>query len=79
MDQIGIPDGWLTTDQAAELVGYTPQHVARLARLGRVQAIRVGRDWLISRGSLLEWTATARTGPRGPHQRPMEEDDERGA
>ncbi len=47
-----MPD-WITTKQAAELSGYTMKHVRRLIVAGKVNGQRFGRDWQISRQSLL--------------------------
>jgi excisionase family DNA binding protein len=38
----------LTTQQAGEILGVTPQRVLALIRNGRLPAIKVGRDWLIA-------------------------------
>ena len=50
-------DGWLTTRGAAELSGYSAKYLRRLARQGRIDARKVGRDWLINRESLLAYVA----------------------
>ena len=44
--------GWITTSQGIELTGYTSQHLRRLARNGKVAAVRVGRAWLINQAQL---------------------------
>jgi excisionase family DNA binding protein len=38
---------WLTTQEAATLSGYDIQHVRRLAREGKIGAVKRGRDWWI--------------------------------
>jgi excisionase family DNA binding protein len=45
--------GWITTDVAVTLTGYSAAHIRRLAREGRIGTRRVGRDWLVSREDLL--------------------------
>jgi len=45
--------GWITTDVAVTLTGYSVGHIRRLAREGRIGTRRVGRDWLVSREDLL--------------------------
>jgi len=50
-------EGWVTTQQAAELSGYTVVYVRRLIKRGRVEAIKTGRDWLINHSSLLAYKA----------------------
>ena len=49
------PAEWITTTQAAELMGYNYAHVRLLARKGRIQSIKVGRDWLINRKGALAY------------------------
>ena len=64
-----IDDEWLTTEQAAELSGYHPEHLRRLIKRGDVEARKVSIIWLISRRSLLEFVAQARQSEdkrRGP-------------
>ena len=39
----------LTVTEAAERLGYHPDHVRRLLRAGQLQGERVGPIWLISR------------------------------
>ena len=53
----GIGTTWITTTEAAELTGYSPAYMRTLARRGRVTALKAGRDWLISRESLLAYRA----------------------
>lgn len=48
-------DGWLTTKEAAELTGYSVAYLRQLGKRGRVDARKAGRDWLISRDSLLAY------------------------
>jgi excisionase family DNA binding protein len=48
-------EGWLTTEQAGELTGYNVKYLRWLAGQGRVEARKVGRDWLISREDLLAY------------------------
>jgi excisionase family DNA binding protein len=45
--------GWITTDVAVTLTGYSAAYIRRLARKGRIGAKRVLRDWLVSREDLL--------------------------
>jgi excisionase family DNA binding protein len=39
---------WLTTQEAATLSGYDIQHVRRLAREGKIDAVKRGRDWAVT-------------------------------
>ena len=43
---------FLTTTRVAELLGYTCQHVTRLARQGVLRGRKFGRDWLIDSESV---------------------------
>jgi len=48
-------EGWLTTRDAAGLTGYHVKYLRYLVRKGRIEAHKVGRDWLINRESLLAY------------------------
>ncbi|MBN1135365.1 MAG: helix-turn-helix domain-containing protein [Anaerolineae bacterium] len=50
-----LTQGWLTTEQAEELTGYSVAYLRRLANQGRVEACKVGRDWVLYRDSLLAY------------------------
>src|SRR5690606_9169543 len=43
---------YITTDEAAALLGYTPQHVCRLVRSGALEGKKLGRDWIVLRESV---------------------------
>jgi excisionase family DNA binding protein len=45
----------LTTTQAAELTGYHRVHLCRLVASGKVEGEKIGRDWLLSKKSLLAY------------------------
>ena len=45
--------GWLTTDEAEALTGYSIAYLRRLATQGRIAARKIGRDWVIYQESLL--------------------------
>ena len=68
-----VPDGWITTTEAAEIAGYRPGHIRRLAKQGRILAQKIARDWLISQDSLMEYKETVRPG------RPRKEETEEAA
>jgi excisionase family DNA binding protein len=38
----------LTTQQASEVLGVTPQRVLALIHSGRLPAVKLGRDWLLA-------------------------------
>lgn len=52
-----LPD-WITTQEAAELSGYHPEYVRRLARQGKIGAEKKGRDWWIDRDVLHSYLQT---------------------
>ena len=46
-------DDLITTTEGATLTGYSAFYVRQLARTGRIEARKLGRDWLVSKASLL--------------------------
>ncbi len=50
-------EGWLTTDEAAELAGYNVKYLRWLINQGRIEARKVQRDWLVNKESLLAYKA----------------------
>src|ERR1700677_3609355 len=42
----------IPTKKAAELSGYTPDYIARLARLGKISGRRIGHTWFVNAESL---------------------------
>ena len=70
----------MTTREAAELTGYDPAYIRVLAKQGKVEGFKAGRDWLVSRESVLAYKAQMdRLGPQ--KHNPWREDlitDERG-
>lgn len=48
---------WLTTQQAAELLGYDYAHIRYLLRKGKLTGFKMGRDWLVSRASAQAYAA----------------------
>ena len=56
--------GWVTTAQAAHRSGYSATHIRVLAHQQRIQAQKVGRQWLIQSRSLQAYQARmAQLGP----------------
>jgi excisionase family DNA binding protein len=51
---------WLTTKQAAELIGYNAEYIRKLAQAGRIPAQKLGRDWVIRRADLLAYTRSVK-------------------
>lgn len=67
-----VTDQCITAEAAAELTGYNIQHIRRLVLSGRLNAIRIGRSWLIKIESLEAYLnevvaeGDGRFGPRIP-------------
>ena len=64
---------WMTTQEAAEHSGYDIEHVRRLARQGKIGAVKKGRDWWIDVEQFTAYLNTmldsgdGRAGPK-PHR-----------
>jgi|GEM_PF-4850322 len=55
----------LTTADAAQLSGYTQDHIGLLIRRGLLSGVKTGRDWLVPADSLLQYVQTnPRPGPK---------------
>jgi len=50
-----IAQGWADTREAATVTGYTAAYVRQLIRRGRIEARKVGRDWLVNLADLLKY------------------------
>jgi excisionase family DNA binding protein len=50
-------DHLLTIIEASKMLGYTPQHTRLLLRMGRLRGTKLGRDWMLTEGDVLEFTA----------------------
>ncbi len=60
---------WITTQEAAELSGYHPDHLRELIRAGKVGAVKKGNAWWVARKSLLAYLRAAQKSTdkrRGP-------------
>ena len=51
---------WITTQEAAELSGYHPEHLRRLIKQGDIKARKISIVWIINRQSLLEYVTQAK-------------------
>lgn len=51
----GQAQGYITTKEAAENLGYTIQHTRLLIRQGQIEAEKFGRDWLVVRESVAKY------------------------
>jgi excisionase family DNA binding protein len=63
-----MAEDWITTEEAAELANYHPEHVRELAREGKIGARKFGPVWQISRERLLAYVRQqeAKGARRGP-------------
>lgn len=46
---------WMTTTTAAEYAAVSEEHVRRACRAGRLEAVKVGRNWRTKPGWVDEW------------------------
>ena len=73
-----MAEEWLTTEQAADLSGYHPDHVRRLVRAKHIEAKKWGQAWMISRESILDYGRRSRAsgqkrGPKSPKTDPSQD------
>jgi excisionase family DNA binding protein len=62
------PDDWITVPEAAKLADVTPRWMLSLIKDGRVQGLRVGRNYVVSRDSAAAYVRTTNQGrPRRQH------------
>ncbi len=61
---------YVTTKQAAEMLGVDPSQAARLVRDGKVKGIKLGHDWLVFAPSIEHYLATKPPGGRPPSRKP---------
>jgi len=50
---------WITTSEAAKLIGYHPEHIRELIREGKIKARKFGIVWQVDQASLLAYLRTA--------------------
>lgn len=49
------PTDWITTKDAAELTGYSAAYFRQLITRGRLEAHKLGRDWVLDRSEVLKY------------------------
>ena len=59
-------DDLLTTHEAAELLGYHPDHMRKLLQSGKVRGRQFGRSWMIDRSEVERIKALQGPGGRLP-------------
>ena len=57
----------MTADQVAQYLGWSPNYVRRLAREGRIPAVRLGAQWRFFADTIVEWV---RQGQPPPTEQP---------
>ncbi len=66
---------YIPTSEAAKRSNLSGIYLAQLARQGKLEGFRFGREWFIYTDSLEQFLATPRKpGPRGPRKSPSLED-----
>jgi len=50
-----MAEEWITTKEAAAILGITPEHMAYLLRKGIVRGQKIGRDWITTRSAIEEY------------------------
>ena len=63
-----MEEDWITTNEACKLSDYTSRHIRRLLEDGLVAGQRWGRDWQVSKSSLIEYMQ--RAGNKGEKRGP---------
>ncbi len=53
-------DEWLTTDEAAKITGFHPDHIRRLLRSRELEARKWGITWMIRRKSLSDYVTNSK-------------------
>lgn len=48
-------DDYMTTAQAAEILGLHPASISRLVKQGKLRGERFGRDWMVSKRSVEDY------------------------
>ena len=48
-------DQWITTTEAAELTGYTPDYFRKAIKRERLTGKKRGRDWFLSKAEVLAY------------------------
>jgi len=49
------PTEWITTKQAAELTGYSAAYFRQLIAKGRLEAHKIGRDWVLDKSEVVDY------------------------
>jgi hypothetical protein len=78
MVELEGPDRWITIVRAAEIAGLTPRTLRAVAKEGRLQARKLGPDWITTRRHLHTYLMGRRLGASKPlpeyYEAPVGED-----
>lgn len=61
-------EDWITLADAAALSGLSRSHIQLLARTGRLQATKMGRDWFTTREAVAAYLRDDRLRSRNPRK-----------
>lgn len=50
-----LDPGLVSTQEAAQKTGYSPEYIRRLVRRGTLPGTRIGRDWFVNLAAALEY------------------------
>jgi excisionase family DNA binding protein len=67
-DTLHMTTEYLSTGEAARILGVSRVAVTLMVQRGKLPAIRVGRSWAVPRDTLLEFARTYRKGTGGRPQ-----------
>ncbi len=70
--EIEIPQDlsrYVTTKQAAEILGVDRTQAARLVKAGKLKGVKLGHDWLVSRDSISKYQQTKSPKGRPPSRK----------
>jgi excisionase family DNA binding protein len=48
-------DSLISISDAASITSYSPEFIRMLARSGKLQAVKIGRDWMTTRDAILDY------------------------
>ena len=48
-------DSLISISDAASITSYSPEFIRMLARGGKLQAVKIGRDWMTTRDAILDY------------------------
>ena len=55
-----FPTEWITTQEAAQLTGYTTRNILRAIAKGHLRGVKRGGTWFLIRGEVLAYTEQMR-------------------